>query len=101
MNLAEESEEAKPTWIVTDLSVEEEDILIKTLQEYRDVFTWYYKDLKGVNPTICQHKILMKEDGKPSRQRPYTYNNTIAKKIKEELDKLQEAEFIYEIEHTK
>ena len=42
----------------------------------------------------------MKDDVKPSRQRPYTYNDTFAKKIKEEIYKLMEAEFIYEIEHT-
>ena len=38
---------------------------------------------------------------KPTRQRPYTYNETFAKKIREEIEKLKEAEFIYEIEHTK
>ena len=41
----------------------------------------------------------MKEDAKPSWQRPYTYNDNFAKKIKEEIDKLLDAEFIYEIEH--
>ena len=74
---------------------------MKTLKEYRDVFAWTYKDLKGVDPTICQHTTIpMKEDAKPTRQRPYTYNNTFAKKIKEEIDKIKEAEFIYEIKHT-
>ena len=42
----------------------------------------------------------MKEDAKPTSQRLYTYNDTFAKKIKEEIDKLKEAEFIYEIKHT-
>ena len=41
----------------------------------------------------------MKEDSKPSRQRPYTYNDTFAKKIREKIDKLLVAKFIYEIEH--
>ena len=100
IDLAEPGEESKPAWIASDLSQEEEELLIKTLKEYRDVFAWSYKDLKGVDPTICQHTIPMKEDAKPTRQRPYTYNDTFAKKIKEEIDKLKEAEFIYEIEHT-
>ena len=64
------------------------------------MFAWTYKDLKGVDLTICQHTIPMKEDAKPTRQRPYTYNDTLAKKIKEKIDKLKEAKFIYEIEHT-
>ena len=57
-------------------------------------------DLKGVDPEICQHSIPLKSDAKPSRQSPYTYKETFSKKIKEEIDKLKEAEFIYEIEHT-
>ena len=41
------------------------------------------------------------EDGiKPSKQRPYTYNENFANKIKEEINKLLAAEFIYEIEYT-
>ena len=65
-----------------------------------DVFSWSYKDLKGADLEICQHTIPMCEDAKPTRQRPYTYNDNFANKIKEEIDKLLEAEFIYEIEHT-
>ena len=57
-------------------------------------------DLKGVDPAICQHTIPMKDTAKPSQQRPYTYNDNFARKIKEEIDKLLKAEFIYEIEHT-
>ena len=37
---------------------------------------------------------------KPSKQRPYSYNDNFAAKIKAEIDKLQEVGFIYEIEHT-
>ena len=82
------------------MTPEEEEILVKTLREYKDFFAWSYKDLKGVDPDICQHTIPLKADVKPCRQRPYTYNETFARKIKEEIDKLREAEFIYEIEHT-
>ena len=42
----------------------------------------------------------MKEDARPSKQRPYTYNDNFAKRIKEEIEKLKEAKFIYEIEPT-
>lgn len=97
---AEPGEDPKPVWITTDLTADEEKLLITTLKEYRDVFAWSYKDLKGVDPDICQHTNPMREDAKPSRQRRYTYNDNFAKRIREEIDKLLEAEFIYEIEHT-
>ena len=64
------------------------------------MFAWSYKDLKGVDASICQHTIPMRDDAKPSKQRLYTYNDTFGNKIKEEINKLLEAEFIYEIEHT-
>ena len=100
IDLAEPGEEPRLTWIATDLSQEEEELLISTLKKYNDIFAWSYKDLKGVDPKICQHTIPMREDAKPSKQRPYTYNENFANKIKEEIDKLLNAKFIYEIEHT-
>ena len=81
--------------------MEEETLLLQTLTEYRDVFAWSYKDLKGVDPNICQHTIPMKLDAKPIKLCPYMYNKNFAYKIKAEIDQLLEANFIYEIEHTK
>ena len=100
VDLAEEGETLKPVYIATDLVAAEEELLIETLKQYKDIFAWSYKDLKGVDPKICQHTIPMKEDAKPRKQRPYTYNENFGRKIKEEIDKLLDAEFIYEIEHT-
>ena len=62
IDLAEPGEEPKPTWIATDLSQEEEELLISMLKKYKDVFAWSYQDLKGVDPAICQHTIPMQED---------------------------------------
>ena len=39
--------------IATDLSLEEEEILVRRLKEYKDVFVWSYEDLKGVEASIC------------------------------------------------
>ena len=100
VDLAEEGETSKPVYIATDLVATEEELLIEILKQYKDIFAWSYKDLKGVDPKICQHTIPMKEDAKPRKQRPYTYNENFGRKIKEEIDKLLDAEFIYEIEHT-
>ena len=100
IDIAEPGEESRPMYIATDLTSEEESELIKLLKEFRDVFAWSFKDLKGVDPAVCQHTIPMREDAKPSKQRPYSYNENFAAKIKEEIDKLKEAGFIYEIEHT-
>ena len=100
IDLAQPGEEAKPAYISADLSEEEEKAVVKLLREFRDVFAWSYKDLKGVDPEVCQHTIPMKDDAKPYIQRPYSYNDTFAQKIDDEINRLKEAGFIYEIEHT-
>ncbi|MCO5586696.1 hypothetical protein L7F22_040638 [Adiantum nelumboides] len=53
IDLVEPEEEPKHAYIATDLTEEEEQLLIATLKQYRDVFVWSYKDLKGVDPSIC------------------------------------------------
>ena len=53
INLVEQREDPRPTWIATNLSQEEEELLISTLKKYKDEFSWRYQDLKGVDPTIC------------------------------------------------
>ena len=60
VDLAELGQESKMVWIATDLEADEETILISTLKEYKDVFAWSYKDLKGVDPQVCQHTIPLK-----------------------------------------
>ena len=75
--------------IAFELAKQEKKLLIETLRSYKDVFAWSGRDLKGVDPAICQHTIPMIQDDKPTKQRPYTYNDTFAKKIKEEIDSLR------------
>ena len=79
--MAEPREDPKIMYIATDLDPDKKQKLIKLLREYRDVFAWYFKDLKGVDPAICQHTIPLREDAKPRKERPYSHNdNFIAKK---------------------
>ena len=100
IDLTSPGEDAKPVYIATNLKQIEEQSLIEILQELTDVFAWSYKDLKGVDLVVCQHTIRLHDDAKPSRQRPYSYNENYAMKIEEEINRLREAGFIYEIEHT-
>ena len=67
INLTEDGEEPILTYIAADLEPKEEELLIETLKEYKDVFAWSYKDLKWVDLAICQHTIPMNKDAKPTR----------------------------------
>ena len=70
------------------------------LKEYKDCFAWSYEDMKGVPPEVVQHTIPIRDDAKPVQQRPYDMNPKYETIVKEEIDKLLNAGFIYEIEHT-
>ena len=65
--------------------------------EYRDCFAWSYEDLKGIDEQIVVHTIPLRADGIPVTQRPYRTNPKISQAIQEELKKLLDVGFIYEI----
>jgi hypothetical protein len=70
------------------------------LENCHDVFAWNYKDLKGIPREICEHKIDLVANAQPIKQRQYRMNPNYALKVKEDLDKLLDAKFIYLIETT-
>ena len=42
---------------------------IELFKEFSDVFAWSYKDLKSYDTEIIQHKIPLKENQKPFKQK--------------------------------
>nr|GFC55560.1 reverse transcriptase domain-containing protein [Tanacetum cinerariifolium] len=58
------------------------------------------KNLKGINPEFCTHKILMEEDYKPAVQHQRGVNPKIHDVIKKEVEKLLDAELIYPISNS-
>ena len=53
--------------ISANLSEQEEERLLKTLKMHRAAFGYTLDDLKGISPTLCQHKINVEADAKPVR----------------------------------
>jgi hypothetical protein len=58
----------------------------KIFTEYKDVFAWTYKDLKGVPPELCVHRILLVEEAIPVRKRPYRMNKNYAARVTDEIN---------------
>ena len=54
-----------PVIISANLSKHEEERLLKILKKHRDTIGYTLDDLKGISPTLCQHKINMEPDAKP------------------------------------
>jgi len=70
------------------------------LVSYCDVCAWNYKDFKGIPREICEQKIELVANAQPINQRKYRMNPNYALKVKENLKKLLNVEFIYPIETT-
>ena len=51
--------------ISANLSEQEEERLLKTLKKNRAAIGYTLDDLKGISPTLCQHKINLEADAKP------------------------------------
>ena len=69
-------------------------------QEYRDIFSWSYMEIPGLDPSIIEHRIDTWPDITPicQKQRPLHPSKVAA--IKAEIDKLCAVGFIYPIAYT-
>nr|GEX07935.1 hypothetical protein [Tanacetum cinerariifolium] len=57
-----------PVIIAKDLKDNENEALLKVLKSHKRAIAWKITDIKGIDPRFCTHKILMKEDYKPTIQ---------------------------------
>ena len=62
VNLTGKNEEPRQLWIALELVEDEEKLLIETLKSYKDVFAWDYSQVKGIDASLHQNKINLKED---------------------------------------
>ncbi|CAN6712766.1 unnamed protein product [Malus baccata var. baccata] len=77
-----------PVIISSSLTVQEEDKLVRVLQEYRTAIGWTLPDIKRISPTTCMHRILLEERAKPSREAQRRLNPPMMDVVKKEIIKL-------------
>ena len=75
----------------------QQEKLIKTLQQNYSAYAWEYTDMKGISPKTCIHHIYIEENCKPIRQPQRRMNPNLREIVKEELQKLLNANLIYPI----
>nr|GFB90404.1 retrovirus-related Pol polyprotein [Tanacetum cinerariifolium] len=76
---------------------EENTALLTVLKSHKRAIAWKLSNIKGINPEICTHKILMEEDFTPAVQHQRRVNPKIHDVIKQEVIKLLDAGLIYPI----
>ena len=62
-----DEKEIYPIIISANLSEHEEKKLFKTMKKHCADIGYTLDDLKGISPTLCQHKINLEADAKPVR----------------------------------
>ena len=86
-----------PVIISANLSEKEEEKLLKTLKKHRAAIGYTLDDLKGISPTLCQHKINLEKDAKPVIDHQRRLNPKMKEVVRKKILKLLEAGIIYHV----
>ena len=92
-----EARKSKPVIISTDLTEHKEHKLFEILRKYKGAIAWSIDDLKGINPSICMHKILLEGNAKTSIEHQRRLNPVMKEVVRKEVLKWLNVGFIYAI----
>ena len=94
------NDKESPIIISDQLSQEESLPLLAVLEKHRSAFGYSLKDLKGISPALCTHRIPIHSEATPSRKPQLRLNNTMRDVVKKEVLKLLHAGIIYLVPHS-
>jgi hypothetical protein len=86
-----------PVIIASDLQDDQESNLLDVLKEHMKAIGWSVGDLKGIDPSICMHRIHLEDNVKPSREAQRRLNPNMKEVVMKEVVKLLDAGIIYPI----
>ena len=93
INLGSE-EDPKEVKIGASLHPDVKRRLIELLKEYVDIFAWSYQDMPGLDTDIVEHRLSLKPECPPIKQKLRRTHPDMAVKIKEEVLKQINAGFL-------
>ncbi|KAJ9561910.1 hypothetical protein OSB04_007070 [Centaurea solstitialis] len=86
-----------PVIISATLEPEQEEQLVKVLKDHKKAIGWTISDLKGISPSICQHKIILEDKDFRSVEPQRRLNPLMKEVVKKEILKWLDAGIIYPI----
>ena len=92
-----ETKEGKAFYLANALDSKDRQSYVSLLSEFSDVFAWSPSNLTGISPRLGEHQIDLVEGAVPVRQRQYRLNPRYSLMVKEDIDRLLEAGFIYPV----
>jgi hypothetical protein len=78
----------------SSLSREQRVEYAKMLKKFVDLFAWTYEDLRTYDTSIIKHKIPLKEEAKPFRQKLRQINPMLQPIMEKEVNNLLDAQII-------
>ena len=82
------------------LPPEEKVKYINLFKDFQDVFSWSYEDLKSYDTSIIQHKIILKGDHKPFKQKLRRINPFLMPSIEKEVKRMFDSQTIAPIRYS-
>jgi ribonuclease HI len=93
-------EEPKFVKLSSSLTKEQRAEYTELLKEFADVFAWTYEDLKTYDTSVIEHKIPLKEEAKPFRQKLRQINPMLLPVMEREVKKLLDAQIIVPLRYS-
>ena len=63
-----DEEKAKPVILSSKLEIKQEEQLLKVLRQNEAAIGWTLMDLKGLDPSLCTHRIFLEDESRPIRE---------------------------------
>ena len=89
--------ESLPVIISSDLTTGQKEALLDVLRENREAIGWTMADIKGISPTIVQHRIHLIDDAKPTRDAQRRLNPVMKEAVRKDILKCLDHGIIYPI----
>jgi len=86
-----------PVIIASDLTPNQEKELLRVLSRNKEAIGWTMADIKGISPSIVQHRIHLEDNTQPRRDPQRRLNPVLTEAVKKEILKWLDNGIIYPI----
>ena len=91
----------RPTFVKQSLKANYKAKLIELLREYVDCFAWNYHEMPGLSHELVEHRLPIKTGFRPYKQPSRRCTVVIYDRVKEEINRLLEANFVRPCRYAK
>ena len=80
-----DEEKEKPVIISSKLDIKHEEKLLEVLWRNEEAIGWTLTDVKGLDPSLCTHRIFLEDESRPVMEAQRRLNLKVWEAVKEEI----------------